>query len=290
MNGQSMSSEIIYYAIIVLYNKSVTDSQTINNLKGISGYNIKKIILDNSTIPNDNAELCRQQGIIYLDMEGNVGLSKAYNKALDYLTDSTGVVIWFDDDTDVTKEYFITLNNAIINNPDVSIFTPLIRGQDGKFWSPNSVGVLKNKQLKNRYEKIYNNKFNAINSCTAVRLDIYKNYRYNESLFLDQVDHNFFYDMRKKGINCMKIDVIINHNFSLKNKHTSIENIKKRYKIMVPDFLMYSNKSKRMFLIGKIKVIGWGVREAIKYKNFSFILWIIKEMNSALANIRRIER
>ena len=34
---------------------------------------------------------------------------------------------------------------------------------------------------------------------------------------------------------------------------------------MIPDFLVYSSKTKPMLILGMIKVCGWGVREAKKY-------------------------
>ena len=209
-------------------------------------------------------------------MQGNSGLSKAYNKVLDYLKEQDGIVIWFDDDTDITQEYFDMLDKEAKIKKEVSIFVPIIRGQDGKYWSPNRARFFKNKQLNDIKNEIDDKVFNAINSCTAVRLNIYKDYRYDEKLFLDQVDHNFFYDMRKNNVKFCKMETIINHNFSMKNTLTSIENLKKRYEIMIPDFLVYSSKTKPMLILGMIKVCGWGVREAKKYKDYKFILWSMK--------------
>lgn len=268
----------IYYAVVVIYNKSIKESITLKNLKDIKNHNIVRVVVDNSTLENINEHLCKEEGYIYLSMHGNVGLSKAYNKVLDYLKNKEGVVVWFDDDTNITQEYFDKLDVEINNRTDVSIFTPIIQGQDNKFWSPNEARFFKNKQLKNSEDTIKNTNFNAINSCTAVRLEIYKNYRYDERLFLDQIDHSFFYDMRKKKIKFCKIDVIIKHNFSLKNKYASIEFIKKRYEIMIPDFLVYCSKNICKLFLGIIKVLGWGIREGLRYKNPTFIFWCLNKV------------
>lgn len=273
----------VYYAVVVIYNKSIKESITLKKLKHINNHNIIRIIVDNSTVENDNENLCKDERYIYLSMNGNVGLSKAYNKVLDYLKGKDGIVVWFDDDTNVTQDYFDKLDVEINNRKEVSIFTPIIQGQDNKFWSPNEARFFKNKQLKNSKGNIKDIRFNAINSCTAVKLEVYKNYRYDERLFLDQVDHSFFYDMRKKKMKFCKLDVIIKHNFSLKNKYTSIENIKKRYEIMIPDFLIYCSKNIWKLFLGVIKVLGWGVREGLKYKNPIFIFWCL---NKAAKTIR----
>ena len=165
-------------------------------------------------------------------------------------------MIWFDDDTNVTQEYFDTLEQNAKEFKDFDIFVPIIQGQDGKYWSPNEARFFKNKQIKTYEQYIPNEKINAINSCLAVRLDVYNSYRYDEALFLDQVDHNFFYDQRKLKRKVKILNVVIHHNFSTKSKMKNVDSLKTRYRIMIPDFLTYSSKTKRYYL-GLLKVAGW---------------------------------
>ncbi|MBV4438481.1 glycosyltransferase [Clostridium tyrobutyricum] len=261
----------VFYAVVVLYNQMINDSLTCNNLKKIINHNIKVIIADNSIIPTDNNKRCFDNGWIYVSMGGNVGLSKAYNRVLDIIEDNSGIVIWFDDDTNITQEYFDELEKKVLLNKNVDIFAPVIYGQDGKIYSPNEARFFKNKQLKRAKDALNMKKFNAINSCTAVRLKVYKNYRYNERIFLDQVDHNFFEDQRSYGRTFLKLKVVIHHNFSLKSKQKSSQQCWNRYKIMIPDFLIFCSKSKIRLLLGIIKVIGWGFREALNYHDIKFI-------------------
>lgn len=265
-----------FFAIVVLYNTFVNDSITINNLKKIHSHSIDIIVVDNSTEDFDNEKETKVNNWTYLSMHGNAGLSKAYNAALDYLKGKDGIVIWFDDDTNVTQDYFDVLERSSFVNPQTDIFAPLIQGQDERFWSPNEYHWLKNKQLKRKEQKIDENRFNAINSCTAVRLSVYQNYRYTERLFLDQVDHQFFEDQRELGRKFKKLDVVIHHNFSTKSKMKSIENVKARYSLMIPDFLVFCNKSMPRYCLGWIKIIGWGLRESLKYRNIGFLFWCIR--------------
>ena len=268
---------IEFYAVVVLYNTFVQDSVTINNLRKIEFHHINILVLDNSTRDINNEDETTKSGWTYISMHGNAGLSKAYNRALDYLKNKGGIVIWFDDDTNVTQEYFDELEKCACEYLNSDIFVPVIQGQDGRFWSPNEARFFKNKQLKSANQTIPNDKINAINSCTAVRLSVYRDYRYDERLFLDQVDHNFFADQRALQRKVHILNIIIHHNFSTKSKMKSIDSLKARYKIMIPDFLTYCSKEKCKYYLGLVKVAGWGVREGIKYRNLGFFFWTINE-------------
>ena len=101
-------------AIIVIYNKEIEMSVTYNDISNIKDENIEVCIIDNSTEKNNNLLYCNKNKIKYFSMNGNKGLSKAYNKAIDNLGDSD-VVVLFDDDTEINKKYFKELRNCVIN-------------------------------------------------------------------------------------------------------------------------------------------------------------------------------
>lgn len=266
-----------FFAVVVIYNTNVNESLTIKKLKMIKSHLINVVVVDNSTKDMNNENITVQNGWLYLNMGGNAGLSKAYNRALNHLKSEQGIVIWFDDDTDVTQEYFDELEKCVNKYEEYDIFVPIIRGQDGKFWSPNEARFFKNRQMKFPEERIPQNKINAINSCTAVRLSVYEKYRYDERLFLDQVDHKFFEDQRQLKHKVKVLRIIIQHNFSTKNRMKDIESLKTRYEIMIPDFLIFCSKNKPKYYLGLIKVAGWGVREGIKYHNIGFFFWTLNE-------------
>ena len=276
----------VFYTVVVVFNMSVNDSITIENLKGIKAHTINIIVVDNSVKEFNNKDICRVNNWSYISMNGNAGLSKAYNAALDYLKNKQGMVIWFDDDTDVTQEYFDELGKSTYRYLDCDIFVPIIQGQDGKFWSPNEYHYLRNKQLKNIYQEINDKRFNAINSCAAVRLSVYENYRYTEKLFLDQVDHQFFEDQRRMNRKFKKMDIVIHHNFSIKGRMKSIEDVKNRYAIMIPDFLIFCSKTTLRYILGWIKIICWGIKESFRYKNIKFFIWCIKTTLKESKNIK----
>ncbi|WP_416044820.1 glycosyltransferase [Clostridium tyrobutyricum] len=263
-------------AAVVIYNMKIEESITCQNLEKL--YFKIVYIVDNSTKDMGNSIIAAKKGWKYIDMHGNKGLPRAYNRVIELLEyKENDIIIWLDDDSHLTKKYLITLQNSVYNYPEIDIFVPIIMGQNGKFYSPNEKHFFKNKQMKRPSDIINPRRFNAINSCTAVRLRIYKDYKYDERMFLDQVDHKFFDDQRKRNKKFMKLNVIIEHNFSLKNKKLSPQVAWKRYDIMIPDFMTYCNTNIASRILGFIKVLGWGVRETKNYKNPIFIYWCIKK-------------
>ena len=184
-------------------------------------------------------------------MNGNKGLSKAYNAAID--TIEADIVILFDDDTNVTAEYFRTLNDAVIENPNIDIFAPIVYGQDGMIYSPNEFNFLKNHFISSPDQAIDPNKFNAIASCLAIRMKVLKNYRFNELLFVDQVDQYFFYEQRKLHRTFMKLDTIISQNFYQRGTKLTAENGWRRMKLRIKDIMRHAK------LMGGIryKVLGF---------------------------------
>lgn len=265
------------YAAVCVYNQSIEEAKTCIYLKNIvSDFDVSVIIIDNSTKSYGNYEQCRNYGWTYLPMGGNVGISKAYNRTLDYLKEKKGVVVWLDDDTNITPQYFKELKDKL-KSEDAEIYVPVIIGQNGKVHSPNEVGFIKNKQLKNPFSEINLLKLNAINSCTAVRLIVYENYRYDEALFLDQVDHDFFADQRKLGKRFCKLNAMIYHDFSVKGI-MSLDETKTRYSIMIPDFLTFYKKTKFKIGLGYMRVLKWGIKLTFIYKK-NMVAWCIDEAN-----------
>lgn len=265
------------FTVVVLYNQTVSESLTCKNLKEITDHKIQVVIVDNSTRPMGNDQESANNNWMYISMNGNAGLSKAYNKVLNALQKESGIIVWLDDDTNISQEYFDVLDEIATKRPEIDIFAPVIYGQDGKIYSPNEARFFKNKQLKTTTDELNMKKFNAINSCTAVRLHVYENYNYNEAIFLDQVDHNFFEEQRILQRNFYKMDVVIHHNFSLKSKMSTPKEVMVRYKIMIPDYLIFCSKSKTRLMLGMVKVLGWGVREAKNYMYPPFIWWCFRE-------------
>ena len=108
------------YIVCVIYNKKITDIRSLNNffrLKEKHSF-IKIMIMDNSSekYSSHNQKIWEKEykdEIIYLNNNGNVGLSKAYNKALDYIPEKKYTVMISDDDTLFSDEYLGNIIRAL---------------------------------------------------------------------------------------------------------------------------------------------------------------------------------
>ena len=273
---------IEYYAVVVLYNKRVQDSITISCLMKLKEEHLHIIVLDNSAddYVEKNKTYFSDSLVTYHSMGGNVGLSKAYNYALSILKNKSenDLVIWFDDDTLVKEEYFNCLKKKA-GDEIYDVFAPVIYGQNGVIYSPNESGWLKGRYIQFPEQEIPQNKFNAINSCLAVRLKAYKDYVYDEGLFMDCVDTKLFDDFRKKGIRFCVLPVKVYQNFFQRSDNKDVQKYWKRFKIRIKDTLYYSSlNSFSGKLSGYIRIIGWSVVFGLKLKSPKFTLLCINQM------------
>lgn len=265
-------NDIKYTAIIVVYNKTIQGSITCECIKSIHDINLEIVIVDNSENDFHNGELCRSLGYTYISMNGNKGLSKAYNAAINKT--NSDVLILLDDDTLVTQDYFNTLNKAVNENLDVDIFAPVVYGQDGVIYSPNEYNFLRNRFISNPDQVVSQENFNAIASCLAIRRRVFDGYRFNEVLFVDQIDQYFFCEQRKLGRKFMKIDVKIKQNFYQRGEVLDAEKAWNRVRLRLIDVMRHAKLMgglKYRFL-GFIKCGGLSVQIAQKSKSLRVLI------------------
>lgn len=247
------------YAILVIYNKSVMDSISYKFIRD-NQKSIKLYVVDNSNIQTNNKENVENDGYNYISMNGNKGLPKAYNSALNKIKednpDMNGKVVILDDDTELNNDYF---QNII--GYDADILLPFIKDGDTVI-SPctdrNGVYVPWDgiKEVQN---------ISAINSGMIIDLSIFRSYRYDENLFLDYVDHKFIADMKTKKIQVM--NSVLYQNFSgsdvsdLKGSINRLHIFKKDSR-----YFYKNNYLKYLLVVGKRKLkLAW------MYKNPVFL-------------------
>ena len=264
--------EITYSAIIVVYNKRIRKSITCESIKQISGVNVEIIVVDNSETEQGNKSVCADLGYTYISMNGNKGLSKAYNAAIDKC--NSDILILLDDDTPVTQEYFDVLNEATVNNKDMDIFAPVVYGQDGVIYSPNEFNFLRNHFISNPNQEVSQENFNAIASCLAIRKRVFDGYRFNETLFVDQIDQYFFCEQRKRNRKFMKLDVEIYQNFYQRDAMLDPDSAWKRVRLRLTDIMRHAKLmgGLKYRLLGFIKDCGLSVQIAKKSKSLSVLL------------------
>lgn len=262
-----MKSNVV--AVIVVYNKKVEDSITCKNILNSSDNSLGILVVDNSTTDLGNKEYCANKGIEYISMDGNKGLSKAYNAAVNACMGKDAIVL-FDDDTEVTEDYFDKLDVALNAYPDVDIFAPIIYGQDGVIYSPNEYNFMRSKFIASPDQEVAQEKFNAIASCLAIRMRVFDNYRFNEKLFVDQVDQNFFYDQRERNAKFKKIDAKILQNFYQRGENLTPEAGWRRLRLRIIDIMRQTRLigGVRIRLLGFVKCCGLGVQIGKKSGSF----------------------
>lgn len=233
-----MDSSCKIAVIVVVYNKSCKESITCQALKALRHTKVSVLVYDNSVRDFGNASYCEKQEWIYFSQGENVGISKAYNVCVDHLKKYmlADYLCLFDDDTNISEEYFDTLNSAI-NGYDADIYVPFIFSA-GRLLSPCkiksnfSVSMFKDEQEA----LLYNGRdITAINSGMAIKLNVFNNYCYDEHIFLDGVDHNFMKDMNTQGKMIKVFPYQCMHEFSGDNK-PSMQSALTRFQIFVKDY------------------------------------------------------
>lgn len=217
------------FVVLVIYNKHYRDSKTIQVLRTINDINI--IVIDNSTKQYGNAAIENEYGFMYISMEGNKGLPKAYNAGINLVEKKHKLICLFDDDTELPRKYFDIILKYV-NSTNGDVFLPIVK---------DSLGLLSPSIMKNLYchratdvNMLNNDNLSAINSGMCIKSELFKDYKYDENMFLDFVDHDFMRTMKSKNKNFIIMkDNELFQDFSLVSD--SKEKAKVRFKILKKD-------------------------------------------------------
>lgn len=266
--------------IVVSYNQEVENSPVIMAYLDSQLLTRDLIVVDNSTDhhkKNLNQKYCENLNINYLDMNGNVGLSKAYNKALKS-TEELNKDCWymiFDQDTIIDKEYFNVVLKSIQSTKEIKIHVPIVYSKNGLF-SP--LKIKKDKFLAFDVKAGIYEQLACINSGVVVHSSIYRDFGlYDEELFLDLVDYNFFKQIYKVNPN-FKIKVMdysLQQNFS-GERFENFNSDLKRFEIYFQDFSKYCEKNKISVLKKNIKLLKRCLNLTIAYKKIGFLCIFLK--------------
>ncbi len=228
------------YVLLVIYNQNGSDSPACEVLR--TREDVGVLVVDNSTLDYQNAQYCKQAGFSYLSMEGNKGLSKAYNRGIRYLkehTDATHVIL-LDDDTTLGDDYFSVLLRGISEHPDTRIFLPLVQDEVG-YLSPCKINGYAVSRITST-EELDRDNITGINSGMALSLSLFDTYQYDETYFLDYIDHAFLRDMKRKGEPIRVIHTMLKQRFS-GNDHSNYQATLTRFALFKRDFFLFCSDS-----------------------------------------------
>lgn len=249
-------------AVVVLYNEKIENSSVLVDLKQLSS-EIKTVVCDNSTSPCNKASDV-WDGAVYLDMGGNVGLSAAYNRAMDYIQGD--VVCIFDDDTTIEEPFFPNLKKSL--DGDWDIMMPLVYSGDS-LMSPARCRGLRPRPID--IDAASSCRFlTGINSGMVIRKAVYDTLRYDERLFLDFVDHQFCKDAHEAGLR-----ITVNKNMVLHQTYSLItddcSSALNRFKVFARDVRMFYRHTWTQRLYCRIMLGYRALKQACRYKSFSFL-------------------
>ena len=263
MADKSFTAADLHFAVVV-YNKCCKDSVTCHTLMAQTCKGFDIYIVDNSTKDYNNEEYCREMGWKYVSMHGNAGLSKAYNHMLGLLANTSGYVVWCDDDSSFAENYAETTLRYINRyHEEFQVYAPLVYAGE-KIYSPNTIkpdGFAKRLASLDELDK---DRIAAINSGLVVSLDAYKNYRYDIGMFLDYIDHDFSLFCLKNGIRIKFMKHSVIHQNSFFEGKPSPEKLKMRRKIYKNDFLRFVKRNDLNMLKGYKKYYNGKILQMIK--------------------------
>ena len=192
----------------LLKNSSIFQSNVMCNENSI-------FVVDNSTnveIQRQNEAYCEnREDAVYLSLKQNLGISKAYNLAIEEIRKRDfQYILMLDADTQIAAEYLEEIN-SVIEKKKVDLILPIIKTQGGVIMSPckrGRFGFYTNYKTIDEIQT--DNTLSAINSGMCISRKIWDTYQYDEGLFLDYVDHQFMIDFWQRG---NKVSIIKNVEF-----------------------------------------------------------------------------
>ncbi len=258
----------------VVYNSLVRDTSFINSAieAGLSPSDL--IIADNSTdslLKSTNQLECRQLGIRYVDMNGNRGLSQAYNKVIDLLNqdEESDILVILDQDTKVTSKYFMAISNSFEYHPEISIHVPIIRNAT-IIMSPRKFSGNKIVQWNGKINEIQSS-LACINSGSAIKLSVFKEIGgFDEHLFLDLVDYDFYRRVSRKMLLIKVVDVTLQQQFS-GDTYSTYESDLKRYSIYSKDYSYYAKNNEIPIWVARVTLFKRALKLSVHYRTKAFL-------------------
>lgn len=241
---QDYGVEKMIHFIVVVYNKRCEDSSSCRSLLLQQGGEFDVTVFDNSVIRFLNVEFCTKNGWNYLGGLENIGLSKAYNRAIKSILErnrkdesekeENSLICLLDDDSQLPESFAKNIEAEKKRHAKATVLLPIVRCEK-RILSP----------AKDRlFAPFYATKeeclaanaahIQAINSGMVIEAALFENYRYREDVFLDGVDYAFLRDCRQNGKKIEICPVELSHSFSGFEK-PSEEAAKKRFSVFVKD-------------------------------------------------------
>lgn len=232
--------DIRLYVLLVIYNRRCEDSPSCEALRAMP--DVRAVVVDNSTVPNDNARYCARRGFGYTPMGGNKGLAKAYNHGIAWIKKNTTAthVLLLDDDTAVSDGFIDAMCEAAKRHPEHAIVLPRVYDEKGLL-SPCAIDGFRVSRIADP-DELTPSSITAINSGMMIDMKIFKEYAYDERYFLDYIDHAFMRDMKASGVSFVVTKERLQQRFS-GNERANTKAARTRFHIFKSDFRRFCGRS-----------------------------------------------
>lgn len=266
--------------IVTIYKRNLLDCPTYVSLVRLSPMltSIDKIIFwDNSPEPTPKQnidEACWKLSnavIEYVNTPGNLALSNIYNRCIS-MNAQYDLVILLDQDSTFDKSYYKELERAVIAEPHIKLFVPLIV-HDDLIVSPGNFNGFKGKYWKkSKYGQVEARGNMAITSGMAIRMSYFEEFgKFEERLKLYGIDTNFSIRYGRQNQYFFVLMSPFDHDLSDFNEETvavrlrRFQDFSRASLINAELFPFHTRLLTRLFLLYKSMV------NAIKYKKWAFI-------------------
>lgn len=230
-----------FLAILVLYKQELDDSLTLQSLNQeleVLNANLDLVVYDNSPTKSfgEHSFAYKRFNVTYIHDESNSGLSRAYNTGAEIAHRSGKTwLILLDQDTKFSDGFLSHISRAIKKNPKIQIFTPILKLNDGRIFSP----------CISRHKRGYPVKriapglkslwiFSPVNSGVVINTHLFhKTGGYNERLKVDFCDFQFFEKVRLYDHNFFVVNSFAYQDFSA--FEPSVQKQRIRFRIYLED-------------------------------------------------------
>ncbi len=207
--------------VVVLYKQNIQDCDSLLSLFQMDDYTryIDSIyVYDNSPQFNkETASKFNSLNIIYEKDTLNSGVSRAYNVASKYALANGYDYLWLlDQDTAFPVESLNKYVKAIEENPEIPVFSPILKTKNGNICSPCVYkwhrGFQPDKIVPGINSLLH---YSPINSGMLIQVKVFCEVGgYNENVFLDFSDFQFIERVKKKYNNFYVVDFEAKQDFS----------------------------------------------------------------------------
>ena len=260
-----------FKVVIVIYNSECEASKSIVSILNLNKRCVELVVCDNSTkaeMTKKNEQFCKIQKVHYINMQGNAGLSKAYNRALLPISSDQWVVL-FDQDTIVNPTYFAELEKSILVYPNTYIHVPIVKSKEVQISPCVMKGHVVKRMTVTNYG-LYSN-ITAINTGMAIKASVFdETGNYNEMIFMDYLDHDFIRNFKKYYNDIAVFNCILEQEFS-DHDHSNIKTDIARFMIYKKDFSVFCRDNLSGHIYYTCKIIYRTLKLTVYHKSLVFI-------------------